>query len=366
MQKNKALILVMAGGTGGHVFPALACARALREEHAEVRWLGTRRGLESRIIPPTGIPLHYLSIAGLRGKNKWTLLLAPFRLLWALSQALYLIWRLKPAAVLGMGGFVTGPGGLAAWLLRVPLLIHEQNAIPGLTNRLLSRLAKRVMQAFPNTFPAAVQALTTGNPLRPEITALADKGVTEPRQPLHILVLGGSLGATALNDCVPRALSRVPHAVSVRHQSGNRHLDKTLAVYRECGVAGEVSEFIEDMGEAYAWADLIICRAGALSVSEIAQAGKAAILVPYPYAVDDHQTVNAAFLVSAGAAVLMPQLLGKTDNARTNHLTPDNLARVISALCANPQRLRAMSEAARQCAQPEALKNITAYCREYL
>lgn len=323
-------IMIMAGGTGGHVFPALAVAEELRQRGVEVTWLGTRNGLEADVVPGAGFAIDWITIAGLRGKGVRHWLLAPFKLLLAELQALRAVLRRRPMAVLGMGGFASGPGGLATWLLRLPLLIHEQNAVAGLTNRLLARLASRCMEAFPGALPARCSALPTGNPVRREIAALA-----APQQrfrgrdgALRLLVLGGSLGARTLNETVPQMLAALPQEVSVevRHQAGRNNLDDTRNGYRQValrtGLRVDVQAFIEDMAEAYAWADLVLCRAGALTVAELAAAGVAAILVPFPHAVDDHQTRNAAYLADHGAAILLPQPL----------LTPARLCAEILAL----------------------------------
>jgi UDP-N-acetylglucosamine--N-acetylmuramyl-(pentapeptide) pyrophosphoryl-undecaprenol N-acetylglucosamine transferase len=265
-------ILVIAGGTGGHVYPALAVARALQEQSREVVWLGTHRGLESRVVPAAGIPIEWVAVSGLRGKGFLQLLLAPFRLIYALSQSLIVMWKHRPAAVLGMGGFVSGPGGLAAWLTRRPLVIHEQNAIAGLTNRLLARLARVVLQAFPGSFNSAHDAETVGNPVRADIAAIdsPDARFAGREGPIRLLILGGSLGALALNQVVPAALAMLPASLRpvVRHQAGERTLGEARTAYQEHGIEADLRPFIEDMAEAYAWADLVICRAGALTVAE--------------------------------------------------------------------------------------------------
>lgn len=353
-------ILIMAGGTGGHVFPALAVAQELRRRGAVVSWLGTRAGIEAELVPEAGIDIDYISISGLRGKGALGWLLAPLRIVRALGQALMVLRRRQPQAVLGLGGFAAGPGGLAAWLSGRPLLIHEQNAVAGLTNRLLSRVAKQVMQAFPGTFPDEPWVSTCGNPVRPQIAALP---APQPRYaghdgPLRLLVVGGSLGAMALNETLPRALALLAPGQRplVRHQSGRRHLEQVQESYRAAGVEVELLPFIEDMAAAYDWADLVLCRAGALTVSELAAAGVAAVLVPYPHAVDDHQTRNAAFLVDAGAALLLPQ---STMNAET-------LAATLQRFCADPAvgrvELVAMAQAARALARPEATAMVAEAC----
>ncbi|MGH8561955.1 MAG: undecaprenyldiphospho-muramoylpentapeptide beta-N-acetylglucosaminyltransferase, partial [Nevskiales bacterium] len=293
----------MAGGTGGHVFPALAVAERLRELGHRVVWMGTQAGLEARVVPAHGLPIEWITIAGVRGKGLLTLLLAPLELLRALLQAIGILRRYRPQVVIGLGGFVAGPGGFAAWLLGRPLIIHEQNAIAGLTNRLLARLARRVLEAFPDTFPVSGKRLTVGNPVRPEIAALPppEQRLAGRSGAVRMLVLGGSLGALALNRGVPQALALLPPELrpDVRHQAG-RTLDEANKAYAAAGLDIQPEAFIEDMAAAYAWADLLVCRAGALTVAELAAAGLPALLIPFPHAVDDHQSANAHYLVSAG------------------------------------------------------------------
>jgi UDP-N-acetylglucosamine--N-acetylmuramyl-(pentapeptide) pyrophosphoryl-undecaprenol N-acetylglucosamine transferase len=346
----------MAGGTGGHVFPALALARLLREQSADVIWLGTERGLESRIIPAEGIPIERISVAGLRGKGMLAWLAAPFRLSRALMQALAVMRRHQPSVVVGLGGFVTGPGGLAAWLTRRPLVIHEQNAIAGFTNRCLAHLARQVLEAFPGSFGRDVPARVIGNPVRRDISAVPPpvERFAGRAGPVRILVIGGSQGAARLNAVVPFALKRLSGALAfdVRHQAGERWLDAGRAAYEQAGVRADVRPFIEDMSEAYAWADLVICRAGALTVSELAAVGVAAVLVPYPNAVDDHQAYNAQYLVGSGAAVLI----------RDRELTAERLAAELQRLCGGRGKLLAMAERARLLAKPRAADELAASC----
>jgi UDP-N-acetylglucosamine--N-acetylmuramyl-(pentapeptide) pyrophosphoryl-undecaprenol N-acetylglucosamine transferase len=344
-------VLIMAGGTGGHVFPALALARLLRAQQREVIWLGTRRGLEARVVPADGFPIEWLSVGGLRGKGVLTLLAAPFNLFRALWQALAIVRRHRPAVVVGLGGFVTGPGGLAAWLLRRPLLIHEQNAVAGFTNRCLAPLAREVLTAFPAALAGRARVRMIGNPVRQDIAALPAPAVRFAARSgaIRLLVVGGSLGARRLNEVVPQALARLAAnpalpALQVRHQSGEKLIDMARAAYAQAGVDGEVSPFIGDMAEAFGWADLVICRAGALTIAELAAAGVGSILVPYPHAVDDHQTHNARYLVDAGAAQLFAD----------HSLTADVLAPVLGELVADRARLLAMANAARAVAKPDA------------
>ena len=349
-------VLIMAGGTGGHVFPALALARLLREQSLEVVWLGTARGLEARVVPAEGIPIEQLSVSGLRGKGLMAWLAAPFRLSRALLQALAVMRRHQPLVVVGLGGFVTGPGGVAAWLTRHPLVIHEQNAIAGFTNRVLAHLARQVLEAFPGSFGRDVHAKVIGNPVRRDISALPPPSVRFAGRvgPVRILVIGGSQGAARLNAVVPFALKRLSAwlAFDVRHQSGERWIDAGRASYAQAGVRADVRPFIEDMSEAYGWADLVICRAGALTVSELAAVGVAAILVPFPGAVDDHQAYNAQYLVREGAAVLIPD----------RELTEERLASELQRLCAGRGKLLAMAERARLLAKPRAADELAASC----
>lgn len=349
-------ILIMAGGTGGHVFPALAVAEELRSAGHPVVWLGTQAGLEARVVPAAGLPMAWVRVRGLRGKGFLHALTAPFMLLGALLQAGGILRRLRPRAVLGMGGFVTGPGGFMAWLLRRPLLIHEQNSIAGLTNRLLAPLATRVMEAFPGSLPARLRPLATGNPVRGAITRIAPPAARFAGRagPMRLLVLGGSLGAQALNDLLPQALARSAAALrpQVRHQAGVRNLDSARAAYARAGVTAEVVPFIEDMAEAYAWADLVVCRAGALTIAELTAVGVAAILVPYPYAVDDHQTGNARYLVDAGAAMLIPE----------PELEATTLASVIADFARDPERRLRMAAAARALARTDAARVVAQEC----
>jgi UDP-N-acetylglucosamine--N-acetylmuramyl-(pentapeptide) pyrophosphoryl-undecaprenol N-acetylglucosamine transferase len=351
-------ILVMAGGTGGHVYPALAVARALQQQSQEVVWLGTHRGLEARVVPANDIDMEWISVSGLRGKGRMTQILAPFRLMLALLQSISIMARHRPAAVLGMGGFVSGPGGLAAWLMRRPLLIHEQNAVSGLTNRLLARLARVVLQAFPGSFPAGVNAETVGNPVRADIAALDDpaKRFNAREGSMRLLVLGGSQGALALNKVVPAALARLPVELQplVRHQTGSKTIDAAREAYAQRSLEVELLPYIEDMAEAYAWADLVVCRAGALTVAELSAAGLPAIFVPYPAAVDDHQTANARPMADAGAAAIMPE----TD------LSDESLAGLLKSWLTSREELKSRAKKARALAKPDALNRITEHCLE--
>jgi len=357
-RSNNRPILVMAGGTGGHVYPALAVAHALQQHSRDIVWLGTHRGIESRVVPAAGIEIEWISVAGLRHKGALALLAAPFRLSLALVQSLRVMFRHRPAAVLGMGGFVSGPGGLAAWLTRRPLLIHEQNAVAGLTNRLLARLARVVLQAFPGSFSASVKTETVGNPVRADIAALDEPTARygDRAGPLRLLVLGGSQGALALNRAVPAALALLPQSMRprVRHQAGERTLETAGKAYAGHGIEVELCPFIEDMAAAYAWADLVVCRAGALTVAELSAAGLPAIFVPYPAAVDDHQTANARGMVAAGAAAVLQE----------SELSDQSLADLLREWLVSRDGLLRRAQQARSLAQPDALRRITSLCLE--
>lgn len=359
MVKAETTVLVMAGGTGGHVFPALAVAQQMRDQGLTVYWLGTRAGLEARLIPQAGFAIEFISIKGLRGKNVFGWVLAPLRILLAVAQAVQICLRLRPHVVLGMGGFVTGPGGIASWLLGKPLVIHEQNAIPGMTNRWLARLAKRVLEAFPDSFARQDKVYFTGNPVRASILKLRkpEQRYAERSGPVRVLIIGGSLGAQALNECVPTALAQFEEGLrpQVWHQCGRGKFDSTRQAYLTYKIDVRLVEFIDDMDAAYNWADILICRAGAMTVSEISNIGIAAVLVPYPYAVDDHQTANARYLTQAGAAVLIQQL----------ELTPQRLAEELNNLIqAGRSHLVAMANKALALARPQATEEVIRHCLE--
>lgn len=352
----------MAGGTGGHVYPALAVAEHLRREGWQVVWLGTRRGLEARVVPHHHIDVCFVRIGGLRGKGWRSWLQAPFGLLIALIQCLVIVQRIGPQVVLGMGGFAAGPGALAAWLVGKPLLIHEQNAIPGLTNRILARLATQVMEAFPGSFPRQRRAQHTGNPVRQRIVDLPpprERLAGRGNGPLRLLVLGGSQGARALNEIVPQTLATLDPAetrlAEVRHQVGPDQLESTRQRYRAAAApAVELTPFIEDMAAAYGWADLVLCRAGAMTIAELAAAGVGSILVPFPSAVDDHQTVNARYLAERGAALLIPQ----------SQLTAARLCDLLRELGRARGRLLEMAMAARGLAVPDATAQVASRCMQ--
>lgn len=355
---SAATVMIMAGGTGGHVFPGLAVARELINQKAQVVWLGTRHGLEAQLVPAGGLPIEvdWIAIRGLRRSGWLRWLTLPFTLARALYQALRVVRRRRPNVILSMGGFVAGPGGVIAWLTRTPLVIHEQNAIPGLTNRLLAPLAREVLCGFPMAFGGAVKVRHVGNPVRAAIAALPDpeQRLASRTGPLRLLVIGGSRGAQALNEIVPQAMAALAEAQrpEIWHQCGRAAEEATRRAYGQ--VPARVDAFIEDMAQAYAWADVVLCRAGAMTVAELAAAGCASILVPYPYAVDDHQTANASYLTGRDAAILLPQA----------ELTPARLAEVLGELGPHREVLMRMAHAARGCASPDAAAVVAQTCLE--
>lgn len=352
-------VLIMAGGTGGHVYPAMAVAETLRARGYNITWLGTSKGLEARVVPAKGFAISFISAVGVRGKGIINLLKAPFLMLRGLVESIQVIRRVNPVVVLGMGGFVTVPGGLASWLLRKPLVIHEQNAVAGTANRLLSRFAVRVLAGFPDALDDAEE---TGNPVRAEITTLTQKSISTDESPaLRLLVLGGSLGAKPINDVLPAMLRQLSAStrLQVRHQTGTTTHDATRALYRDAGLSLDnpdlrVDAYIEDMAAAYEWADLVLCRAGAITLAEIACAGLPAILVPLPHAIDDHQNRNAAHFVDEGAAILMPQA----------ELTAETLAKTIARLASNRRELSAMARETRRLSHPDAALKVADICVE--
>jgi len=345
-------VMIMAGGTGGHVYPALAVADELRQRGIPVVWMGTHKGIESRLVPEAGIEIEWMGMSGLRGKNILTLVAAPLKILMACAQALKILLKRKPAVVLGMGGFVSAPGGVMAWCLRLPLIIHEQNAVPGMSNRILARLASNVLQAFPDSFTQP--ASHVGNPVRRSIVALAspEQRIRQRQGAFRILVFGGSLGAARLNECVPLACEKVAQhrALEVIHQTGPGNFEQTQVNYSGLKLKAEVIEYIDNMAQMYAWADLVICRAGAMTIAELAVAGVASILVPYPHAVDDHQTFNARYLSDQGAAILISQ----------NKLDVDSLVETLQPI--DRERALQMANKARQLGIPEATRLVTDAC----
>lgn len=348
-------VLIMAGGTGGHVYPALALAHELAQRGHAIHWFGTERGIEARLVPAAGYPLHLLDIGGVRGHSLATKLKAPLRIAKAVKQAAKVIRKVDPDVVVGLGGFAAGPGGIAAKLCRKPLVIHEQNAIAGTTNKILARFADRVLTAYPQALP---HSCCIGNPVRPDIEALPvpTERFAGRTGRARLLVLGGSLGAVAINEVVPAALSRMPvdQRPQVRHQTGEKHLQSAQEHYNNAAVDAEVVPFIENMADALSWADLVVCRSGALTVAELAATGVGAILVPFPYAIDDHQTANAQFLANAGAAMVKQQ----------RDLNDADLAALLLDLLGDHDQLLNMAEAARKLAAPQAANQFANICLE--
>jgi UDP-N-acetylglucosamine--N-acetylmuramyl-(pentapeptide) pyrophosphoryl-undecaprenol N-acetylglucosamine transferase len=349
------VIMIMAGGTGGHVFPGLAVADCMRAQGWQVVWLGTESGMERRLVPARGYPMETIRFSGVRGKGVIAWWLLPLQLLIAFWQSAGAIFRVRPDVVLGMGGYPAFPGGMMAGLFLKPLAIHEQNSVAGLANRVLAQIADRVLVAYPDALRGR-NVVLTGNPVREAIAALAppEQRFAGREGRLRLLVVGGSLGAQALNAALPAALALIPpdRRPRVKHQSGEKHIEALRRAYAEAGVEGELLDFIDDMSAAYAECDLAICRAGALTVSELTAAGVASILVPFPHAVDDHQTVNARYLAERGAAVLMSQ----------QELDAERLAGLLQSL--DRARLLAMAAAARALGRPRAAQAVARACVE--
>ena len=347
-------LMVMAGGTGGHVFPGLAVADLLHERGWKVVWMGNPNGMEAKLVPSRGYEMAWVRFTGLRGKGLLRKLQLPLALFSACRQAWREIRRVKPDVVLGMGGYISFPGGMMARLAGCPLVIHEQNSIAGLANRVLAKIASRVACGFPQALPSGAWV---GNPVRTEIAQLpppaARFAARADGTPLRLLVLGGSLGAAAINERVPQGLALLPEneRPEVVHQAGEKHLEQLQSNYQAAGVAANCVAFIDDMAGAYAWADLVLCRSGALTVAELAAAGVASILVPFPHAVDDHQTANARFIANAGGAFLLPQ----------NEMTSESIS-----LIRNYTRgqLLQMAERAHALAKPQAAADVAALCEE--
>ncbi len=344
-------LLIMAGGTGGHIFPGLAVAEQARAAGWQVVWMGARGGMEERLVPKHGYPAAWIRARAARGKGLVQKLLLPANLLFSFWESACHLRRIRPDVVLGLGGYVAFPGGMMASLLGKPLALHEQNAIAGLANRVLAGVSDKVMVAFPD---ALAKAEWTGNPVRAEISSIAapDERFRGRSGPLRLLVVGGSLGAQALNEAMPRALARLSPRPHVVHQAGEKHIETLRANYARAGVEGELVAFIDDMARRYAEADLVICRAGAVTVAELSAGGMASILVPFPFAVDDHQTANARFLADQGAAMLLPQ----------TELTPDRLASLIMAL--DRAKLLDMARKARALGKPDAASVVAQRCME--
>ena len=344
-------ILIMAGGTGGHIYPGLAVADALRAQDWQVVWLGAPNSMEAELVPKHGYEVAWVNFSGVRGKGAMRLLTLPFTLLRALGQSAAAIFRHRPDVVLGMGGYITMPGGLMAAILRRPLVIHEQNSIAGMSNKVLAKLATRVLSGFPDVLKGTQWC---GNPVRADIAALPEPQARYAARSgkLNVLVVGGSLGAQALNEALPQALAKMngQERPNVLHQTGKKHFETVQQLYARAGVSADIRAFLDDMADQYARADVVICRAGALTIAELAAAGVASVLIPFPFAVDDHQTHNARFLSEHGAAVLLPQ----------TELSADKLAQLLRGL--DRERLLAMAEAARSLAKPDATQQVAQVC----
>lgn len=346
---DTAPVMILAGGTGGHIFPALAVAKVLRARGVPVTWLGADGAMETRLVPQHDIPLDTIAISGVRGKGALAMLAVPLRVFKAVRSAAAVLRQRAPRAVVSFGGFAAGPGGMAARLQGRPLLVHEQNRAPGFTNRVLAKFARRILTGFPGSFPAREEAV--GNPVRNEIAMLPlpAQRYAVPARHLKLLVLGGSQGARVLNHALPQALAALPELqIDVRHQCGEKMRDEAVRAYAEAGVAASVESFIADMAEAYSWADLVVCRAGASTLAELCAVGIGSVLVPFAAAVDDHQTKNAMYLVEHGAALLLRQ----DDQLATR------LQQVLGELAVDPARRLAMAEAARALAKPDAAERI--------
>jgi UDP-N-acetylglucosamine--N-acetylmuramyl-(pentapeptide) pyrophosphoryl-undecaprenol N-acetylglucosamine transferase len=353
-------VLIMAGGTGGHIFPGLALANVLKQHNVPVRWLGAKGGMEARTVPEAGIELDLVAITGLRGKGLMRWIRMPLMLLRAVWRARRLLEANRPGCAVSFGGYAAAPGGIAAWTKGIPVLVHEQNRIPGLTNRLLARFSRRILQGFPGTFPDGMSPIDSGNPVRHEVAVLPQPQTRFAGRdgPVRVLVTGGSQGAMILNQVVPAALALLPASLvfEVRHQAGAKRVDEAHDAYAGSGVEAEVKPFIDDMASAYAWADLVICRSGALTVAELAAAGVASVLVPFAHAVDDHQTRNAEYLSTANAAIILPQA----------SLDPKTLAGILEPLLSDRSVLLNMADAARQLALPDAAEKVFEACREWV
>lgn len=342
-------VMILAGGTGGHIFPGLAVATALQSRGVKVLWLGADGGMETRLVPARGFPIDTIAVTGLRGKGMMALLMAPLRVLAAIRAAAGVLKMRNPCAVVSFGGYAAGPGGIAARLRGTPLIVHEQNRAPGMTNRVLARFAQCVLTGFPQTF-RHVDEEVVGNPVRGEISELPppSQRFSQRTGALRLLVLGGSQGARALNTAVPQALTGMRDPVEVRHQCGEKMRDDAQRSYAEANISASIEPFIADMAAAYAWADLVVCRAGALTLAELCAAGVGSVLVPFPQAVDDHQTRNAEYLVDHGAALLLPQSANLALELRT----------MLAALIADPTRRMAMAESARALSRPDAAQRV--------
>ena len=353
-------LLVMAGGTGGHIFPGIAVAEYLQNQGWDIHWLGTAERMEADLVPKHGFTISFINIAGLRNKNWQAWLKTPFKLMQSVLQSMAVIRRVKPDVVLGMGGYASAPGGVAAWLLSKPLVLHEQNAVAGMSNRFLANIASSVLSAFPGAFNNRLSYQVVGNPLRKEIVSIEKHIPEQPATSKKVLIVGGSLGARILNETVPQAIHQIKlQNISVWHQTGKGNLKAVSKSYQSYGLPEDnikVTEFIEDMAEAYQWADVVICRAGALTVSELAMAAKPAIFVPLPHAVDDHQTKNAMYLVERNAAKIIAQ----------REFNGTNLAQMLNSLFVSDSVVRSMSKAAEDAAHADATIRVAQTCAKWV
>ena len=351
---HKKTLLVMAGGTGGHVFPGLAVADKLKRQGWGVSWLGTKDRMEAELVPKHGYEIDFIDISGVRGNGLLRLIASPFRILKSILQARKVLKKRNVDLVIGMGGFASGPGGVAAWMLGIPVVLHEQNAAAGLTNRLLSRICKKVLMGFEGAFDSE-KAMLVGNPVREALLNLPVKKISEKDSPLKVLIVGGSLGAKILNDLLPDVMKCLcAEKYQIIHQSGKGHFKKLQSDYAQKEINADVREFIDDMDAAYDWADIVICRAGALTVSEVSVVGLPAIFVPLPHAVDDHQTKNAQNLVSRGGAILVAQ----------KELNKEVLSKYLSAFIKNKQLLVEMSIKCKNTAIVDATQRVVTICEE--
>jgi len=359
MNQDNKTIVIMAGGTGGHVYPAIAVADLLKNNGFNIIWLGNKNSFEAEVVPKAGFNIEYITISGFRGKKITSLLSMPFKLMKSVYQAMKILRRYKPVSVLGMGGYVSGPGAVACKLLNIPLIIHEQNSIPGFTNRILSRIATVVLVAFPNAFSNKINTVYTGNPVRDSISSLPEPNIRFANRSgnIKLLILGGSLGAKYLNENIPLSISLLSDGqeFDIWHQAGKGKLQDTITLYKQNDIKAKVVEFIVNMDDAYLWADIVVCRAGAMTVSELSNAGLASILIPFPYAVDDHQTHNADFLVSANAAIM----------AQQSEMSVSYLSQLLSDIIIKGRSyLLTMANNAYALAKPDATTRVAQICIE--
>lgn len=345
-------LLIMAGGTGGHVFPALAVANALRDKNTEITWLGTHKGLEASVIPANNITMEWVTVEGLRGKGMLSWLLAPIKIVRAIIQSMIAIRRVNPDCILGMGGFVSGPGGLASRLIGKPLVVHEQNAVAGLTNKYLAKIANTILTGFPNVEGLPDVAKWVGNPVRNSI----QPSVNDSQERINVLVIGGSQGAHSLNKCLPKLFSAHKEKINIWHQTGNNRATEVVGQYQALDVSAKVTEFIDDMAAAYSWADLLVCRAGAMTIAECCAAAKPALLVPYPFSAGDHQQRNAQVMAGVNAGLIVSN--------RT--LNESETLPELEQLLSDKSELIEMGKRAFELHKPNALDDVVAACEEYL